>query len=150
MKPKDAAALAARLIVGAVLVYAGMSKASAPAEEFKTVIDGYDLIPRDLSLPMAALLPWAELLAGWALLLGVQARYATAAAGGLVAAFMTALAQALIRGIQLPNCGCFGGATHVAPPLAFLLDSGLAALCWLSWRWGPGPASLDAWAERGR
>lgn len=150
MKPRQAAALAARALVAAVLIYAGASKVAGAPAEFKNVIDAYDLLPRDLTLAAAALVPWVELLVGWALLLGVETRAASAAAGALFAAFLTLLGQAVVRGIALPNCGCFGDAIHLAPSRAFLLDSLLAALCWLSWRSCPGPASLDAWTARGR
>jgi uncharacterized membrane protein YphA (DoxX/SURF4 family) len=150
MKPKDLAGLAGRLLVGAVLVYAGASKAAAPAEEFALVIGAYDVVPTSVALPLAGILPWVELLVGWALLLGVECRAAAAAAGAMTAVFLAAIASVLVRGIPIPNCGCFGDALHFTPLHAFLFDSALAALCWLAFTAAqPSPLSLDSWSKRG-
>jgi uncharacterized membrane protein YphA (DoxX/SURF4 family) len=149
MKPRQAAALAARLIVGAILVYAGASKASAPAEEFAYVIQAYDLVPMSIALPMAGMLPWLELLVGWSLILGVETQYAAAAGIGMFGLFLTALGSVVVRGVTLPNCGCFGDAMHFTPGQAFLFDSLMIALCWIVFRGGLAEWSLDSWQERG-
>lgn len=149
MKPRAIAALAGRVFIGAVLVYAGASKAAAPAEEFALVIGAYDLAPASVALPLAGLLPWLELLVGWALLLGVEARAASALAGAMTAAFLAAIGSVLARGIQIPNCGCFGEAMHFTPAHAFLFDSLMAALCWIVFTAESDPLSLDSWTNRG-
>jgi uncharacterized membrane protein YphA (DoxX/SURF4 family) len=149
MKPRAAVAMAGRVLVGAVLVYAGASKAAAPAEEFALVIGAYDLVPPSIALPMAGLLPWLELLVGWALLLGVEAKAAAALAGTMTAVFLAAIGSVIVRGIQIPNCGCFGEGMHFTPSHAFLFDSLMAALCWTVFTAEPDPLSLDSWAQRG-
>lgn len=149
MNARSAAALFGRLAVGAVLVYAGAGKAAAPAEEFAVVIEAYGLIPPSQALAVAGLLPWAELLIGWALLLGVRARGAALAAGGLFAAFLLALGSTLARGVPLPNCGCFGDAVHFTLPQALAFDALMLLLCVAAFRCGPGGWSLDSWKERG-
>jgi uncharacterized membrane protein YphA (DoxX/SURF4 family) len=150
MKPRAAIALAGRLFVGAVLIYAGASKAAAPAEEFALVIGAYDIIPSSVALPVAGLLPWIELLVGWALVLGVEARAASAAAGVMTAVFLAAIGSVLARGIPIPNCGCFGDAMHFTPGHAFVFDSLLAALCWTVFTAEPDRFSLDHWTQRGK
>jgi uncharacterized membrane protein YphA (DoxX/SURF4 family) len=149
MKTRDILSLAARLIVGAILVYAGASKASAPAEEFALVIDSYALIPPSLALPLAGILPWLELLVGWALILGVGGRAASSAAMGMFGFFLAALGSVVVRGIPLPNCGCFGEGLHFTPGQGLIFDSMMLALCWTAFRGGSGPWSLDSWSERG-
>lgn len=149
MKPRAMLAMFARVFVGAVLVYAGASKAAAPAEEFALVIGAYDVIPTSMSLPLAGLLPWIELIVGWALILGVQARMAAVAAGAMTTMFLVAIGSVLARGIPIPNCGCFGEAMHFTPGHAFLFDSLLAALCWIVFTAEPDPLSLDSWSQRG-
>ncbi|MBI4061334.1 MAG: DoxX family membrane protein [Elusimicrobia bacterium] len=141
--------LVARALVGAVLVYAGATKAAGPAEEFAIIIGSYDVMPRDMVLTAAAFLPWVEILLGWSLILGLRLRAAAAGAGALFAAFLLALLSALLRGIPLPNCGCFGDAAHFTPLQALLLDLGLAALCWSAWKSAPARWSLDSWVEGG-
>lgn len=149
MKPRALLALLARLLVGAVLVYAGASKAAAPAEEFALVIGNYDLVPMSLALPIAGILPWLEIIVGWALILGVETNMAAGAALAMTATFLAAIGSVLARGIQIPNCGCFGEGLHFTPAHAFLFDSLLAAASWIAFKAEPGPASLDSWTKRG-
>ena len=149
MTHRQRAALAARLVVGAALVYAGASKAAGPAEDFAFILSAYDVLPRDFTLPAAAFLPWIELLTGWALILGLQTRLAAAAAGGLFLCFLGAVGSTVLRGIALPNCGCFGETLHFSPAQAFLMDLFLAGLCRLAYRERSGPVSLDSWTQRG-
>ncbi len=144
-----AAGLAARVLVGAVLIYAGATKAAGPSEEFAIVIGSYDLLPKDMILTAAAFLPWVEIVLGWSLLLGLRLRVSAAAAGALFCAFLLALASVQLKGIQLPNCGCFGDAVHFTPLQALLFDSGLLALCGLAWKSAPAAMSLDSWVEGG-
>ncbi|HAZ09437.1 MAG TPA: DoxX family protein [Elusimicrobia bacterium] len=149
MTRKEHAALASRLAVGAVLIYAGSSKAAGPVEEFAYILAAYDVLPKDFLLPAAAFLPWIELLLGWSLILGYQTRLAAAAAGALFAGFLAALASTILRGISLPNCGCFGESLHFTPAQAFFMDLCLLILCGFGFQMGHGPASLDSWSERG-
>ncbi len=141
--------LAARVLVGAVLVYAGATKAAGPAEEFAIVIGSYDLLPREMILTAAAFLPWVEMLLGWSLIFGLRLRAAAISCGALFAAFLFALASVQLKGIPLPNCGCFGDAVHFTPLQASLFDSLMLALCFLAWKSAPASLSLDSWAEGG-
>ena len=141
--------LAARVLVGAVLVYAGATKAAAPSEEFAIVIGSYDVMPREMVMTAAAFLPWVEILLGWSLILGLRLRETTAAAAALFGTFLLALAMVKLKGIQLPNCGCFGDAIHFTPLQALAFDSVLLGLCWVSWKAEPSPLSLDSWTEGG-
>jgi uncharacterized membrane protein YphA (DoxX/SURF4 family) len=149
MKPRSILALAGRLFVGAVLVYAGASKAAAPSEEFALVIANYQVVSPALASPMAGLLPWIELLVGWALLLGVEVRAASAVAGAMTSVFLLAIGSVIARDIPIPNCGCFGDGMHFTPAHAFVFDTVLTALCWAAFSGGPDPLSLDSWSDRG-
>jgi len=142
------AGLAARLIVGSVLVYAGATKAAGPSEEFALVIGAYDIMSKEMVQTAAVFLPWVELLIGWSLILGFRLRESAIAAGALFAAFLFALITVKAKGIQLPNCGCFGDAIHFTPLQATLFDTALAALCFAAWKAAPG-LSLDSWTEGG-
>lgn len=141
--------LAARVLVGAVLVYAGATKAAGPSEEFALIIGSYDLLPREMLLTAATFLPWVEMLVGWSLILGFQLRAASATAGAMFASFLFALVSVQAKGIQLPNCGCLGDAVHMTPLQACLFDTCLSVLSWLSWKSAPASLSLDSWAEGG-
>ena len=141
--------LAARVIVGAVLAFSGAGKAGSPVEEFAAAIEAYDILPQGLVMPAAAILPWAETLAGFALLGGWLTRGSAAAAFGLFAAFITALLSTMARRFELVDCGCFGFGLHLAPSQTVFLDAVLAcAAAWIFFN--PRTAlSLDSWAKEG-
>lgn len=145
-KPVDWPALLARVGVALVLILAGALKASSPKEEFSVVIESYDLVPQGMALTLAAFLPWIELVIGWALLLGYFTRESAAAAFGLAVTFFGALVSLKLRGIDLPNCGCFGGGIHLPLWASMLLDAALACLAYLAFKKGPDGLSLDKWA----
>ncbi|MHB2026295.1 MAG: MauE/DoxX family redox-associated membrane protein [Elusimicrobiota bacterium] len=137
----------ARMAVGAVLIVAGTMKAAAPAEEFALVIHYYRLpfLSDDAISSLAAFLPWIELFVGWCLAAGYFTRRAAIAAAGLFLCFVAILASVKIRGIPLPNCGCFGGAFHPSIAQGLVLDSFLFCLAFLAYRVGDKLWSLDNW-----
>ncbi len=139
------AGLAARLVVGAVLVVSGALKAAGAPEEFAIVISFYRIVPDSMVMSLAAILPWIELFVGWALILGYFTKQAAAAAIGLSSVFFLALLSTKLRGFNLPNCGCFGATWHVPPSATMGLDAALIALAAVALRHGGRRASLDNW-----
>ncbi len=136
-----------RLAVGGALVAAGALKASAPSQEFAVVIDAYRIVSPGASLAIAAVLPWAELVVGFCLLLGDFTRPAAAAAGGLVASFVAALLSVKMRHMELPNCGCFGAAFHPSLGHALAMDAVLFILAYAAYSRGARLWSWDRWAS---
>lgn len=115
------AALIARLLLGAVFVLAAGGKLAAPAE-FATVVERYQLLPQPAVLPVATGLPWLELLLGLYLLVGLFTRISAAVALTLLAVFTAALTSALLRGLPLEGCGCFGSVVlQQMPVIGWLL-----------------------------
>jgi uncharacterized membrane protein YphA (DoxX/SURF4 family) len=110
--PKPSAAdifcLVARLVVGAVLFYAGFIKAVAPSAEFAAAIDAYHLLPFELVNPVAIGLPWIEMWVGTFLIAGFEVRRTSIASTVLFAGFLVFLIWAIAKGIDLSTCGCFG------------------------------------------
>jgi len=142
--------LAARVLVGLVFIVSGALKAAAPAEEFALVIESYDLVrSADLILVMATFLPWLEVIAGFALVFGYLARPAAAAAGGMLLAFVAAILSTKFRGLELPNCGCFGWGFHPSPSQALVMDALLSAAAAQAFRRGAELLSLDNWRRAG-
>ncbi|MBI5239595.1 MAG: DoxX family protein [Elusimicrobia bacterium] len=142
--------LTARVLLGLVFVASGTLKAAAPAEEFALVIESYGLVSsRDLILVMSAFLPWLEVVFGYALLFGFLTRLSAAAIGGMVASFATAILYTILKGIRLPNCGCFGFGFTPTPHQELAMN-GLYAVCAVqALRRGAGRLSLDAWCKTG-
>ncbi len=98
--------LACRLSVGVLFVYAAATKLPDMAA-FAVDVANYRVVPPALVPLAAAALVGVELVAGTALVVGLWARPAAILASLMLALFAAALAQALLRGIDL-ECGCFG------------------------------------------
>lgn len=147
--PADWLAVLARVAVGLVLIIAGAAKASSAPEEFAYIIEQYQLIGGDAALTIATFMPWLELLVGYALVFGWMTRPAAIAAAGMFGAFTIALGSTKLRGIDLPNCGCFGASWHMPPSATMVLDFLLLFVCLAAFARGRERFSLDKWAEAG-
>ena len=113
--------LAARWILGVTFIYASYNKILAPAI-FAKIIYGYDLFPAAFINLIAIMVPFLELVAGLALIIGFYPRSAALIANGMLLVFITALSINLIRGHEF-DCGCFAtnssGQGTFAGPLIF-------------------------------
>src|SRR5438046_1044266 len=96
-----------RILVGAVFIYSGFHKASAPAQEFAAVIEAYSVVPPDWAVPFAQILPCVELIFGVFLAAGFWTHWSARVLSALLVLFIGALLSASWRGIPLENCGCF-------------------------------------------
>lgn len=101
-----------RILVGGVLLIAGVAKIRAGESRFLKDILAYDLLPQWASYLLARWLPWVEVLTGVLLIAGLFAPFAAIAGFGLLLVFAGAVGLALWRGKEI-NCGCFGTA-HTA------------------------------------
>jgi len=97
--------LVLRWITGVSFIYASIHKIAAPAA-FAKIIYGYYLFP-DASINLiAVILPFVELAAGMALILGIYPRSAGLIVCTLLTLFSLAVSVNLLRGHQF-DCGCF-------------------------------------------
>jgi len=94
-----------QLALGALFVAAAIPKIADPPS-FAHMIYNYRLVPGSMVNIMALLMPWAEILAGLALLVGVWRRAARILIGLLLAVFIAAILINLARGNAI-DCGCF-------------------------------------------
>ncbi len=125
--------LASRVLLGGTFAWAAATKLP-DLRAFAEEVANYQLLPPAL-VPLAAVaFVGLELVVGLALMSGRLVRAASALSAGLLAAFIVALSQALVRGIDL-RCGCFGGA-DLATWGTVGRDVALLGLAGLSWRWG--------------
>jgi hypothetical protein len=98
-------AILLRLFIGITFVAASIDKIGDPGK-FATIIYGYSLFPGWIINPSAIVLPFVELFAGLALLLGVVPRSALMIITSLLFVFIVAITINLLRGHQF-DCGCF-------------------------------------------
>lgn len=98
-------ALALRIYLGGVFVYASVYKIGYAAE-FAETIASYQIVPALAVNVTALVLPWVELICGALLVAGVRVRTVCAMLGGLLALFCVAVVVNLLRETPI-DCGCF-------------------------------------------
>ncbi len=118
--------LAFRLVLGGLFVYAGAVKVVDPLD-FAQNIRNYQLIGQSLSFIAAIVLPWLEILAGLALILGVWTRGAALVVTSLLVFFIVLTAVTMVRGLDV-DCGCFGSLSRKSGWGVILEDMGMLAL----------------------
>jgi protein-disulfide isomerase/uncharacterized membrane protein YphA (DoxX/SURF4 family) len=136
-------ALAVRLLLAGVWLYAGLSKIGDPGK-FLVAVRAYQLLPDWLARAVAYGLPAFEIGLGVLLLAGLATRLAAAVSVAVLVVFTAGMVSAAARGLSI-DCGCFGGGgavsagqTRYAQEIA--RDAGLlvAAACLTRWpatRW---------------
>jgi cobalt-zinc-cadmium efflux system protein len=102
-------ALAARLVLGGVFIYASFDKILHPAAFAESVFN-YQLLPAQLINLMSLILPWLELILGVLLLSGIWQSGAVLGVNILMIIFLGALIINTARGLNI-SCGCFSTGT---------------------------------------
>ena len=122
-----------QIATGIVFGVAGLAKVG-DLGAFAEQIHNFRLVPVPLENLLAMTLPWIELVAAMALILGIRARDGAILAAGAMGVFTVAVLAAVIRGLDI-ECGCFGtadasrvGIVKVLQNLGFLLVAVVASL----------------------
>lgn len=100
-------ALALRLFLGLVLLATAAGKL-LDIRGFARILGTYQLLPEPALLPLAFAVALVELGLGIWLFSGRRLVAAAGAALSLHAVYAVWAAATLLRGLRLPNCGCFG------------------------------------------
>ena len=125
----------ARLIVGVVDVWAGLTKFPDPAGNVRQV-RAFQILPEAVVPTVGHALPTVELIVGVALILGLVTRAGAVIGGRCFNAFIIGITAAWARGLEI-NCGCFGSHGVPANPhrqyaIDIARDVGLLICCvWL-------------------
>jgi uncharacterized membrane protein YphA (DoxX/SURF4 family) len=138
--------LISRLILGGVLLAAGLLKVTHPAKSAMAV-RAYEVLPVTFANFLGYALPWIEVGIALLLILGVAVKPAALSGGLLMFLFIVAIAQAWARGLTI-DCGCFGGGGQVAKGDTkyleeILRDTGLVLLAGYLMKFPRGKFSLD-------
>ena len=138
--------LVSRLILGGVLLVAGLLKVTHPAKSAMAV-RAYEVLPIPVANFLGYALPWIEVGIALLLILGVAIKPAAMMGGFLMFLFIVAISQAWARGLTI-DCGCFGGGGQVAKGETkyleeILRDSGLVILAIYLVKFPRGKFSLD-------
>jgi hypothetical protein len=126
-----------RLLLGVILLTTGLGKL-LDVPGFIGVIHTYRALPPALVPALAVLMVLVELRLAEMFLLGKNLPLASGIATVLHIFFIGWAGTALLRGLDIPNCGCFG--VFLARPLStqtIVEDVVMAGLClWLWYRVG--------------
>jgi uncharacterized membrane protein YphA (DoxX/SURF4 family) len=123
--------LLVRLILAVVFTWAGIEKIVHASDFFSSLLDYEVPFPESFLRLVAVGLPWLEAFCGLALLVNSWGETVRPLVALLCLVFIAMLGQALLRGIDISNCGCFGiGVTNSwsdRPVVAFLRAVALLA-----------------------
>lgn len=99
------ASLVARVVLGIVMLVAGVEKLTA-LDQFAVSIYHYQMFPLSVTNVLALLFVWSEITVGVLLLVGAAVRGAALISGLLLIAFIVAVGWAMANGLKI-DCGCF-------------------------------------------
>ena len=99
---------ACQILIGGVFLWAGMAKVG-DLSQFVSDIHNYRVLPIALENVAAMTMPWIEVFAGLALIVGIERRGGALLATAMMVVFTLAVGQAIARDISI-SCGCFGKA----------------------------------------
>ncbi|MEO5980792.1 MAG: MauE/DoxX family redox-associated membrane protein [Pedococcus sp.] len=135
---RDVVGLLARLVLGGVVLVAGLLKV-AHLETSARAVRAYQLLPYDVAGYVGYALPILEVAVGLLLVLGLFTRWSAVVGGFLMVVFIFGITTAWARGLSI-DCGCFGKGGTIASaqtqyPQEIARDVGLL-LCatWLALR----------------
>jgi len=113
-------ALTLRVALGGLLVFSGLTKLPAHTAFVSTVVR-YNIIPAPLATAYATVLPWAELIVGAYLLLGILTRASAMVAVLMGVTYVVANISSIVQG-ESRCASCFGQATSLPIGLSLAID----------------------------
>ena len=111
----------AQVVLGVLLGWAALAKLG-DIPGLARDVHNFRLLPAASEHLLAIVLPWVELTAALALVLGIRARAGAVVAASLLVVLTTAVAIAMARGLDF-ECGCFGSAGATRVGAAKLLEN---------------------------
>jgi putative oxidoreductase len=139
-------ALAARLYLAAIFLYACLHKIADP-RAFALDVATYEILPLWAVNAVALWLPWVELAAALCLALGLRVRAGAWLVALMMAVFLVAIGAALARGLDL-SCGCFASQGAAEDPISWrtmVRDIAWLVLALYVLVFDARPLGLDRW-----
>jgi len=110
-----------RLAVGGVFIWAGLLKIFDPLD-FAQNIANYRIFSQSVSLFLALIIPWVEVICGLLLVSGVFRETASFILSASLVVFLALIIVTLIRGLDI-ECGCFGSLSRRVDYKLLLTDA---------------------------
>ena len=112
-----------RIAIGSIFIVSGLGKLLSSYQNFLYVVQAYQLLPSWGEVLVAQIFPLIELITGLFVLLGFWTSWSLRGALVLFGVFVVVVGQALIRGLPLESCGCFGEWVHLKLQTIIIADS---------------------------
>ncbi len=112
-----------RILIGLIFVISGIEKLLSPYQNFQYVIESYQLTSLTWSAIVARTLPWVEFVCGVFAVLGLSTEWTLRGILVMFGMFIFVVGQALVRGLPIDKCGCFGEFISVPLPVILIMDS---------------------------
>jgi len=116
-----------RLLLGAIFISFALSKILRPAVFALNTVD-YGLMPSFGVNLWSLTLPWAELVVGLFLVLGIRTRAAATLIGAMNLIFIVGLVNAIFHHLPI-NCGCVGEVGEPVNWWKVLKNAGMLVMC---------------------
>jgi uncharacterized membrane protein YphA (DoxX/SURF4 family) len=111
MRRAELVGVGVRVLLAAVLGYAGVVKIADLAEAGRTVAL-YRIVPDDYAQLVGGMVPFVEVALAVLLVAGLAVRGAAVATAALFAVYVAAIVSVWVRGLSI-DCGCFGAGAAV-------------------------------------
>ncbi len=118
--------VACRVLLGAIFIAFALSKILRPAVFALNTVD-YGMMPSFGVNLWALALPWAELVVGLFLVLGIRTRAAATLIGAMNVIFIVGLVWAILHHLPI-NCGCVGEVGEPVNWLKVLKNTGMLVM----------------------
>ena len=112
-----------RIIIGLFFLIVSTDKLLQPYQNFLYIVQNYQLFPPFLEEIVARVVPWIEFFLGLFLILGLWSKRALQGLAALLMGFLCVVGQAMVRGLPLDKCGCFGDLISIPLHGIFIFDS---------------------------
>jgi putative oxidoreductase len=116
-----------RVLLGAIFISFALSKILRPAVFALNVVD-YDMMPWWGVNLWSLALPWAELVCGLFLILGIRTRAAATLIGAMNLIFIVGLVNAILHHMPI-NCGCVGEVGEPVNWLKVMKNVAMVVMC---------------------
>jgi len=120
-------ALVSRMSLAGVFIFAGIAKLHY-IDTLIWEIDQYHILPHSLATAYGHVLPSLEIALGILLVVGIFLRISASVSALVVLSFIIAKIIALVRGLDIGICGCFGSAVTLLSVHSLAIDFVLLAL----------------------
>lgn len=122
-----------RVGVGGIFLVFGFVKAIEPLEIFYTSVASYKMVPEILIEPFGLFVLAAEIIFGLFLTVGLFTKWSNRAILTLLVMFIIAIGQAMVRGLDLPDCGCSGSSISLGESPVEVITRDIVMLIGLAW-----------------